>query len=107
MNKIKATELFNELVKASQKAYAAEDKNIQKRLSDIMLNETDTNNKILKVSAYTSEYNRFAFIKTLVEILEKYDLIENDFDILSKGQSDNIIRKALNEVDFDEIKNKI
>ena len=29
MNKIKATELFNELVKASQKAYAAEDKNIQ------------------------------------------------------------------------------
>lgn len=107
MDKIKATELFNELVKASQKAYTSEDKNIKKRLLDIITTEKNIDNKILKISECTSEYNRFSLIKTIIEVLENYNLIENDLDILIKKQCDDIIVNALDEIDFNEIKSKI
>ena len=97
MNKIKSTELFEELTKASQKAYTAEDSHFRAKVADIIFSDDPAQLKYIQIAMMVSEYNRFSIIKTIIKILQKYDIIENDLDINDKKLCDEIVLRTLDK----------
>ena len=81
-NKLKASELFKEVVIESQKAMIAEDYNILNRMKVLMSeNEVITHKTLCEYVMMVLESSRLINIRTLISILSKYNIIESDVDL--------------------------
>ena len=94
-NKIKASDLFVELMLASQVSMASEDEHITKRIAENHPYLGDDEKKLIKDISMNNEFMRIAMIKTTIMALIKYGVVEEDVDILNINNSNQLVSKAI------------
>lgn len=92
-NKIKASELFSNLVATSQVAYASEDEKLHTIVArDFAEMENATVEEMqIKMSTDFVEYIRFSTIKSIVLTLIDFGLIEKDIDLINEEKVKELI----------------
>lgn len=94
-DKIKASDLFVELMLTSQVAMASEDNQITKRIAENHSNITDIEKQFIKDISMNNEYIRISMIKTTIMTLIKNGIVEEDMDILNPNNSNKLVSKAM------------
>lgn len=94
-SKIKASDLFVELMLTSQVAMASEDQQLIKRIKENHGVINDDVEKLLKDVSMSNEYMRISMIKTTIMTLIKLDIVEEDMDILNPNNSNQLVDKAM------------
>lgn len=102
--KIKASELFKQLVIDSQKSLASEDEQMKKRLNEnnSLKSKPLTYNNVLYIIGMNNEYIRFSLLKTMILTLCNLHMIENDLDILNLDISNDLISQALDQFEAEK-----
>jgi hypothetical protein len=94
-DKIKASDLFVELMLTSQIAMASEDSQIIKRISENHPDISDSEKMLIKDIGISNEYMRISMIKTIIITLVKLGIVEEDVDILNLNNSNQLVAKAM------------
>lgn len=94
-DKIKASDLFVELMLTSQVAMASEDDQITKRIAENHPVISENERKLIKDISTNNEYMRIAMIKTTIMTLIKLNIVEEDMDILNPNNSNKLVAKAM------------
>lgn len=94
-DKIKASDLFVELMLTSQVAMASEDNQVTKRITENHPTVGDSEKQLIKDISINNEYMRISMIKTIIMTLIKLDIVEEDMDILNPNNSNQLVKKAM------------
>jgi len=94
-NRIKASDLFVELMLTSQVAMASEDNQVTKRIAENHLTVGDSEKQLIKDISINNEYMRISMIKTTIMTLIKLGIVEEDMDILNPNNSNQLVEKAM------------
>lgn len=96
-NKIKASELFSNLVATSQVAYESEEENLYISVArDFAEMENATVEEMqIKMSVEFVEYIKFSTIKALILTLIDFGLIEKDIDLMNEEKVKELISIGL------------
>lgn len=102
--KIKASELFKQLVIDSQKSLASEDEQMKNRLNENnnLKSKSLTYNDILYIVGMNNEYIRFSLLKTMILTLCNLHIIDNDIDLLNLDISNDLINQALDKFESEK-----
>ena len=96
-NKIKASELFSNLVATSQVAYESEEEKLHISVArDFAEMENATVEEMqIKMSVEFVEYIKFSTIKALILTLIDFGLIEKDIDLMNEEKAKELISIGL------------
>lgn len=94
-DKIKASDLFVELMLTSQVAMTSEDNQVTKRIAENHPTIGDSEKQLIKDISINNEYMRISMIKTIIMTLIKLDIVEEDMDILNPNNSNQLVKKAM------------
>lgn len=96
-NKIKASELFSNLVATSQVAYESEEENLYISVArDFAEMKNSTVEEMqIKMSVEFVEYIKFSTIKALILTLIDFGLIEKDIDLMNEEKVKELISIGL------------
>lgn len=103
-DKIKASDLFVELMLTSQVAMASEDNQVTKRIAENHPTIMDSEKQLIKDISINNEYIRISMIKTTIMTLIKLGIVEEDMDILNPNNSNQLVEKAMDI--YEKAKNK-
>ncbi len=94
-DKIKASDLFVELMFTSQVAMASEDNQVTKRIAENHPTVGNSEKQLIKDISINNEYMRISMIKTTIMTLIKLGIVEEDMDILNPNNSNQLVEKAM------------
>lgn len=94
MEKLKASKLFEDLFKNSQRAFISEEDNLKNALTKVgngvKINEFEF---ALSAIRFNNEFLRLSMIKALISTLIDNDIVEADIDIYDSTITNEIIKK--------------
>lgn len=94
-DRLKASDLFVELMFTSQVAMASEDQQLAKWIAENHGVINEDVEKLLKDISISNEYMRISMIKTTIMALIKQNIVEEDIDILNPNNSNQLVAKAM------------
>lgn len=93
--KIKASDLFVELMLTSQVAMASEDNQVTKRIAENHPTIRESEKLLIKDISINNEYMRISMIKTTIMTLVKLGIVEEDINMLNPNISNQLVAKAM------------
>lgn len=95
---LKTSELINKLVSVSENSLKCEDENFNRftkeNIKDKMACEPVTYTDVMYLLRASTEYSRFAYIRTTCKILQDLGIVENDVDVFNNEDFRNALAKA-------------